>query len=209
MADAFHEVSLPLDLALGASGGPERRTEVVLLGSGREVRNQRWAASRRRWNLGSAVRGLADLAVIVAFFEARRGRLTGFRFRDPLDHSSAPPGATPAATDQVIGTGDGTRTSFALVKRYGSGAGAYDREIAKPVGGSVIVAVAGQPAALAGADPATGLVTLAIPPPAGAAVTAGFVFDVPVRFDTDHLAVDLTAFAAGAVPDIPLVEIRS
>jgi uncharacterized protein (TIGR02217 family) len=44
-------------------------------------------------------------------------------------------------------------------------------------------------------------------PGVGAAVTAGFLFDVPVRFDTDYLEVDLSAFAAGAIPSIPLIEI--
>ena len=39
-------------------------------------------------------------------------------------------------------------------------------------------------------------------------MTAGFLFDVPVRFDTDYLEVDLSAFAAGVIPKIPLVEIR-
>jgi uncharacterized protein (TIGR02217 family) len=46
-------------------------------------------------------------------------------------------------------------------------------------------------------------------PAIGAAVTAGFHFDVPVRFDTDYLEVDLSAFAAGMIPKIPLVEIKA
>ena len=58
-------------------------------------------------------------------------------------------------------------------------------------------------------DPATGVVTFPAGalPPAGAAVTAGFAFDVPVRFDTDELDIDLSAFAAGEIPKMPLVEI--
>ena len=56
-------------------------------------------------------------------------------------------------------------------------------------------------------DPTTGLVTFAAAPPAGALVTAGFEFDVPVRFDTDELEIDLAAFEAGAVPSVPLIEI--
>jgi uncharacterized protein (TIGR02217 family) len=39
-------------------------------------------------------------------------------------------------------------------------------------------------------------------------VTAGFHFDVPARFDSDFLEVDLAAFAAGEIPSIPIVEIR-
>ncbi len=118
---AFHEVTFPLDVALGASGGPERRTDIVLLGSGREERNARWAHSRRRWDAGYGVRSLASLQAVVAFFEERRGRLHGFRFRDRLDHASAQPGAAPSPTDQPIGTGDGVTRTFALAKAYGQG----------------------------------------------------------------------------------------
>ncbi|AVO44071.1 DUF2460 domain-containing protein [Phreatobacter cathodiphilus] len=205
---AFHEVTFPLDVALGASGGPERRTDVVLLGSGREERNARWAHSRRRYDAGYGVKSLAGLQAVVAFFEERRGRLHGFRFRDRLDHASSQPGAAPSPADQPIGTGDGETSGFALAKTYGLGPGAYVRPIAKPVAGTVRVAVAGVETAAFTLDATTGLVTLAAPPPDGAAVTAGFLFDVPVRFDTDRLDVNLTSFAAGEIPSIPLVEIR-
>jgi uncharacterized protein (TIGR02217 family) len=211
-ADAFHEVSFPLAVALGATGGPERRTEVVTLASGHEVRNARWADSRRRWDAGSGVKSLADLAAVVAFFEERRGRLTGFRFRDRLDDRSCPPGATPSATDQAIGTGDGETRVFRLVKRYGAGFAPWVRAIAKPVAGTVLVAIDGaavtQPSVTI--DVTTGTVTFAVAttPVPGAVVTAGFRFDVPVRFDTDRLDIDLSAFTAGEIPAIPLVEIR-
>ncbi len=205
---AFHEVTFPLDVALGASGGPERRTDVVLLGSGAEERNARWAHSRRRYDAGYGVKSLAGLQAVVAFFEERRGRLHGFRFRDRLDHASAQPGAAPSPVDQLIGTGDGETSVFALTKTYGAGEAGYVRPIVKPVAGSVRVAVDGEEAAAFDVDPTTGLVTFAEPPPDGASLTAGFVFDVPVRFDTDRLDVNLTSFAAGDIPSIPLVEIR-
>jgi uncharacterized protein (TIGR02217 family) len=205
----FHEVRFPTAIALGASGGPERRTEIVALASGHEERNSRWADSRRRYNAGYGVRSLDDLHAAIAFFEERRGRLYGFRWHDRLDFQSAAPGATPAATDQAIGTGDGESAVFQLVKTYGSAHAPYARAIAKPVAGSVLLAVDG--AALAEGwtvDTATGLVTFASPPADGAAITAGFAFDVPVRFDTDRLDINLTSFAAGDIPAIPLVEIR-
>jgi len=211
MPAAFHEVLFPLDVALGSRGGPERRTEIVTSGSGREERNARWAHARRRWNAGYGVKSLAALSAVVAFFEERRGRLYGFRWRDRLDHSSALP--EPAPGDQALGLGDGTRTEFQLVKTYGSLHAPYARPIAKPVAGSVRVAVDGVEA-VAGTDftfdTVTGLVTF-LPghiPPADALVTAGFLFDVPARFDTDFLEVDLAAFAAGEIPSIPVVEIR-
>ena len=104
---AFHEILFPLDIALKSAGGPQRRTDVVVLGSGAEERNARWAHSRRRYDAGYGVKTFEALSQVVAFFEERRGRLYGFRWRDRLDHSSAAPDAAVAATDQVIGTGDG------------------------------------------------------------------------------------------------------
>ena len=213
MSAAFHEVLFPLDIALKSAGGPQRRTDVVALGSGAEERNARWAHSRRRYDAGYGVKTFDALSQVVGFFEERRGRLHGFRWRDRLDHSSAAPGAALSATDQAIGTGDGARAAFQLAKTYGSLYSPYQRPIAKPVSGSVRVAVDGIEAT-EGADftldATTGIVTFLAGhiPPNGAAVTAGFLFDVPVRFDTDYLEVDLSAFAAGAIPKIPLVEIK-
>ena len=210
MPAAFHEVLFPLDIALGARGGPERRTEIVTTGSGREQRNARWAHARRRWNAGYGVKSVAALSQVVSFFEERRGRLYGFRWRDRLDHCSG--GATPAPDDQWLGTGDGMAASFQLVKRYGADHAPYARPIAKPVAGSVRVAVGGQEK-VAGVDydcdVTTGLVVFRAghEPAAAAAVTAGFLFDVPVRFDSDFLEVDLTSFAAGEIQSIPIVEI--
>jgi uncharacterized protein (TIGR02217 family) len=209
---AFHEILFPLDIALRSAGGPQRRTDVVVLGSGREERNARWAHSRRRYDAGYGVKTFEALSQVVAFFEERRGRLHGFRWRDRLDHSSAAPGASVTPLDQVIGTGDGAAAAFQLAKTYGGVHAPYQRPIAKPVPGSVRVAVAGSEVEEGTAftcDTATGVVTF-LPghvPGAGAAVTAGFLFDVPARFDTDYLEVDLSAFSAGAIPKIPVVEI--
>lgn len=203
---AFHAVRFPLDVALGARGGPERRTDVVTLASGREQRNGRWAQSRRRYNAGYGVKSRADMAAVLAFFEERRGRLHGFLWRDGLDHSSG--GAMPLPGDQAIGGGDGARTAFQLTKRYGANFDPYVRVIARPVAGSVRVAVGGVELTSGWAvDAATGVVEFATPPVTGAAVTAGFLFDVPVRFDTDRLDVELTSFDAAEAPSIPLVEI--
>ncbi|WP_137389929.1 DUF2460 domain-containing protein [Rhodoligotrophos defluvii] len=208
----FHEVRFPTSIAFGSSGGPERRTDVVTLASGGEERNGRWAHSRRRYNAGYGVRSLDDLHAVLAFFEARGGRLYGFRFKDHADFKSCAPSGNIAPTDQQLGTGDGTQTIFQLVKHYASGPVSYIRPIAKPAAGTVRAAVAGIEQSLGvdfTVDVTTGLVTFAAAPVAGAAVTAGFAFDVPVRFDTDMLDINLTAFQAGEIPNIPLVEVRT
>jgi uncharacterized protein (TIGR02217 family) len=208
---AFHEVRFPLRLALGVSGGPVRRTDIVNLSNGRENRNQRWRNARRAYDAGSGIRSVADLYEVLAFFEARRGELYGFRFRDPVDFKSCPPGETPAATDQRIGTGDGVATVFQLLKTYADAGGSFSRRIDKPVEGSVIVSVEGMKAAPTdlSVDHATGMVIFRAghAPPAGAVIRAGFEFDVPVRFAIDRIDINVTAFEAGRIPSIPLMEI--
>ncbi len=208
---SFHEVRFPAALSFGSSGGPERRTEIVTLASGFEERNTPWAHSRRRYDAGIGLRGLADIQAVLAFFEARMGRLYGFRWKDWADHSSGAPAAAPDPGDCVIGAGDGATRVFQLSKTYASGPAVHVRPIAKPVAGSVRVAVDGAEIAQGAGftvDVATGLVTLALAPGAGALVTAGFAFDVPVRFDTDRIEVNMAAFEAGEIPSIPIVEVK-
>ncbi|MGV8855329.1 MAG: phage distal tail protein, Rcc01695 family [Devosia sp.] len=203
---AFHAVRFPLDVALGARGGPERKTDVVTLASGGEQRNGRWRHSRRRYNAGYGIKSRADMAAVLAFFEERRGRLHGFLWRDGLDFSSN--GGAPTPLDQAIGTGDGVSSVFALSKRYGADFDPYLRPITRPVAGTVRVALAGVEQ-ISGwtVDTATGLVGFAVPPILGQAVTAGFLFDVPVRFDTDRLDIELASFDGAEAPSIPLIEI--
>lgn len=205
---AFHDVAFPAPLALGASGGPERRTDVTALGSGREVRNTPWRYGRRRYDVGGAVRHRDDLYALIAFFEARRGRLHAFRFRDFLDFSSRAPSQAITALDQQIGVGDGAAVSFPLTKSYGEPGYAYVRAITKPQADSVRVAVNGVEVSSAAfsVDALTGLVTLDAAPAEGAIVRAGFLFDTPVRFDVDRLDLSMDAFAAGRAPSIPLIE---
>ena len=207
----FNEVRFPTDVALGARGGPERRTDVVTLRSGAEQRNAIWADGRRKYQAGYGVKSFAQLEAVLDFFEAQRGRLYGFRWKDRFDYRSCPSPGAPSPLDVSLGTGDGTTTVFQLVKSYGAGLPTpYTRTIAKPVAGSVRLAVGGTE--IAGTawtcDPTSGLVTFLAAPGTGAALTAGFEFDVPVRFDTDYLEADLAWFEAGQIPNIPIVEIR-
>ncbi len=201
---SFHEVRLPARLAFGSTGGVERRTEVVTLASGFERRSTPWAHGHRRYLVGAGVRSLDDAADLIAFFEARRGRLNGFRFKDFADFKSCAPSAAISPLDQVLGAGDGEAASFPLVKLYGDVA----RPIRKPVADSVRMAVGGVETSAFTVDPATGIVTLVDAPPEGVAVTAGFAFDTPVRFDIDRIDVTLEGFEAGRVVAVPLIEVR-
>ena len=206
---AFHEVRFPDDISRGARGGPERRTQIVELASGDEERNASWADSRRRYDAAYGIRRADDLAAVIAFFEARGGRLHGFRWKDWGDYRSGLPSAPVLAVDQALGTGDGTTAAFQLVKRYESGAQIWTRRIVKPVAGTVRVALASVEQ-LSGwsVDTTTGLVSFDMAPAAGELVTAGFEFDVPVRFDTDRLDVTWDLDRLGSIVSIPLVEVR-
>lgn len=206
----FHNVRFPTDISFGSAGGPERRTEIVSLVNGFEERNSPWAQSRRRFDAGLGLRNLDDVATVLAFFEARQGKLYGFRWKDWSDHKSCLPSAQVSALDQTLGQGDGVQVAFQLVKTYVSGSQSTKREISKPIAQSLRVAVDGAelPQDDFSVDDQTGIITLGAAPAASATVTAGFEFDVPVRFDTDRIVVSAAGFDAGEIPDIPVVELR-
>ncbi len=206
---AFHEVRFPDNISRGARGGPERRTQIVELASGDEERNASWANSRRRYDVAYGIRRADDLAAAVAFFEARNARLHGFRYKDWADYKSALPSQAITATDQQIGTGTGSLQTFQLAKRYTSGAQTWVRTIAKPVAGTVRVAL-GMVEQMSGwtLDTTTGVITFTTAPANGVIVRAGFEFDVPVRFDSDTLDVTLDFERLGSITAIPLLEIR-
>jgi len=208
---SFHEVRFPASLSFGSAGGPERHTDVVTLANGYEERNTPWAHSRRRYDAGVAMRSLDDIATLIAFFEARRGQMHGFRWKDWSDYKSGGALAEPDYRDQVIATGDDLTAAFQLTKTYRSGDQGYVRPIAKPVRGTVRLGLSGdeqQEGIHYEVDETTGLVTFAHPPNAGVEITAGFAFDVPVRFDTDRIRTSVESFQAGDVPNVPVVEIR-
>lgn len=207
----FHDIRFPASLSFGAAGGPERRTEIVTLANGFEERNTPWEHSLRRYDAGLGLRSPDDLEQVLAFFEARRGQLHGFRWKDWADWRSAVPSQALTPFDQRLGTGDGVTRVFPLVKAYRSGEATYLRPIAKPVPGTVLVALGGDPVVEGDeltVDVAAGRIIFATAPDIGAEITAGFEFDVPVRFDTDRIHVSMASFRAGEIPAIPVVEVR-
>jgi uncharacterized protein (TIGR02217 family) len=206
--NGFHDVVFPLELGMAATGGPEFRTDIVTLASGHERRNILWSRSRMRFDAGLGVRSEADLETMLAFFRARYGPAFAFRLRDPLDHSSAKSGAALSPLDQELGIGDGQQFEFLLVKSYGDGGGLYRRRITRPVAETVRVAVDGVELFAGWSVEAGGIVRFEEPPASQLRITAGFLFDVPVRFETDRLEVSLATFLAGEMPSVPLVEVR-
>lgn len=205
----FHNVSFPLPLAFGASGGPIRRTEITQLASGAEHRNTAYAQSRRRYNAGAGIKTKSELYDLIVFFESRFGQLHSFRFRDPTDYKSCRPNKTISITDQIIGLGDGEVQEFQLIKSYSDVAGTYVRVITKPVLATVKIAIDGVEISAAEftVNELMGTLSFNNVPPAEAVISAGFEFDVPVRFDTEQLDISLEAFGAGQLINVPLIEV--
>ena len=207
----FHEIRFPANLSFGSVGGPERRTEIVTLSNGFEERNTPWADSRRRYDAGVGLRSLDDVEALITFFEARRGQLFGFRWKDWSDHKSSIPSAAVQFEDQLLGHGDGVTREFQIIKTYKSGSQSYARRVQKPVAATVLVGAGGVQLTETihfTFDATTGIISFDAAPDPGAPVTAGFEFDVPVRFDTDRIQTSVASFKAGQVPNVPVVEVR-
>lgn len=206
---AFHEVQFPTDISKGSSGGPERVTDIVELVSGFEERNAAMANSRRTYDAGLGLRNVDDLHDVIEFWEARFGQLYGFRWKDWADYKSCKTARQVAYSDQQIGVGDGSNKAFQLVKNYVSGSSGYARQIRKPVAGTVKVGVDGANQSSGWTvDTTTGIITFTSAPGDGLVVTAGYEFDVPVRFDASKLTISIDAFNHGSVPSIAIKEIR-
>jgi uncharacterized protein (TIGR02217 family) len=203
----FDDVLYPFALGRGTAVGPEFSTSIAVTASGHERRNSLWADARVHFDVGPGIRSDGELSALLAFFRARRGAARGFRIMDPFDHSSNGMTGTPTMLDQLLGVGDGARADFQLIKRYGEGDDPQVRPITRPRGDSVVVSAGG----VAVSDwilLPQGVVRFASAPSAGAAVRAGFLFDVPVRFAEDRIDISGVNFAAGEAPSIPLIELR-
>ena len=206
---SFNDQRFPDKISRGARSTQRRKTSIVELHSGREERNGSWSASRREYDVSFGVRNMDDIQEVTAYWEAMGGKLYGFRFKDWSDFKSCLQSRRIDARDQWIGLGDGVVTAFQLQKHYTSGAFSYQRRITRPVEGTVRVAVGGAETFDGwSVDVATGLVTFDVAPALGAAITAGFEFDVPCRFDTDDLSVVTDVERIGSISSIPIVELR-
>ena len=226
----YDDVILPTKLALGSGTGPSTSTDVVFVGSGYRYANSRWSQKLRRFNIGYNVRSLADAYGILKIFEAVDGPGNSFLVRDWNDWNSTEGamGSTgldqAAALDQPLQNtadltflGDGTTTTFQMVKRYTAGAtAAHTRTIKKPQSGTILVAVDGATQSEGGdytVDYATGIVTFTAAPgasvsPTAVSVTWGGAFYVPVAFSGDEFLTTLETYDGSAVPNIELVEER-
>jgi uncharacterized protein (TIGR02217 family) len=185
----FHEVQFQPDTSYGASGGPRYSTTVVTTVSGHERRNANWAMARGRWNVAHGLKKREQVAELIAFFRARRGRAYGFRFKGWTDYQ---------ALAQSLGVSDGGTTTFQLDKHCASSGEVETREITKPVAGTVKICRDGVEATSGwSVDTTTGLVTFTIAAAVSVQITTDFAFDVPVRFDSDRMDLTIEAYQLG------------
>lgn len=206
---AFDDISFPLPVSTEMLAEAEFSTQILTTGDGHERRNSRWSDARMHYDAGPSLRSEQDLAKLMAFFRARSGPARGFRFRDPFDNDSAAHGDAITASDQHIGTGNGERTDFPLVKAYGD-AGQGDpqwRRITRPEASTVRAAIDGQETSGWSLEP-LGVIRFDQPPAQGSIITAGYSYDVPVRFAEDRLAINAATFAAAEAPRVALIELR-
>jgi len=205
---AFDEVQFPTDISRGATSRPRRILDVVTLRSGYEQRNTIWTNSRRSYDVSLGLRDLDDVYAVQEFWEGRRGGLRGFRFKDWSDFKSVSPNVSVSDLDQAMATI--TSTTFQLQKVYSAASNPWTRTITKPVSGTLVVRD-GTGSLTEGVDYtvdySTGIVTFGSAP--SGTPTAGFEFDVPVRFQDEDLEINVALFDVGSVPAINLLEVRS
>lgn len=196
---SFTETRFPENISYGSTGGPEFSTDIVTTHNGCEQRNINWSCARARYNIAYGVRSNEQLTELITFFNARKGRAIGFRFKDWSDFE---------VTNQEIGIGNSKKTIFQLVKTYASGKDKHMRIIKKPVHGTVKIYLNGKEKSEYSVNYSTGKITFTKPPAKGAIVTASFEFDVPVRFDTDYLNASIDNYGSSSWNNIPLVEVK-
>jgi uncharacterized protein (TIGR02217 family) len=199
--NSFVETQFPPEISYGSKGGALFSTDIVATFSGHEQRNINWNQARARYDISSGIKTQDQWEKIIAFFRARRGRAVGFRYKDWSDYR---------AINQYLGKGDNQKTAFQMVKHYKSGDELYTRRINKPVNNNFCKIYVDSIVVEAGIniDFTTGIVTFDLAPKQDEEITADFEFDVPVRFDTDHLDLSMDSFNVGSWRNITLVEVR-
>lgn len=203
------DVVFPTDISQGSTGGPAFSTTVIGSKAGFEQRNINWSRARASYNVAQGVRNDTQQAALMTFFYAQSGKAYGFLFLDHRDHATTDTNkAAGTPVYQTIGTGDGSTTTFQLVKVYSSTVRSYTRKITRPKTGTITIKKDGVTASSGvSVSLTTGIVTFTSAPADGVVITADFEFYVPVRFDVDNMSITLNGVVADW-DNIPLVEVR-
>lgn len=200
----------PEGLSYQSRGGPKYSTTITSVRSGAEVRNQNWTYPLHVYDASKENRSHAEMDVLINHFHSCAGMYYGFRFKDWADYRSCSSASSVSISplDQTIGLGDDTSTEFQLIKTYVSGTNTRVRKIVKPVDGTVIIAFDDvQQLSGFSVDSTNGIVTFDSAPATGVVITAGYEFDVPVRFASDEFVLSWVDYGTLST-SIPLQEIR-
>lgn len=208
----FHDVHIPGSLQYGSGFGPTHSTSIFVTASGHEIRTTQFSQPRHRLRLTRTLQTQAEAAAIKDHAMARRGSVYSFPQQDVSDYTSADDGvSTPATDDQIIGSGDGSRQTFQLIKTYEpTGPAPRARTITLPVDGSVVVAINGSPTTAFTVTRPGGIITFTSAPTLGAVITAGFEFEVPVRYEQTFeqwSAATIDAFDQWTIAALDLIEV--
>lgn len=221
MPDRFLDKYLPAKTpGVGVVASPRWKTTIQTNASGREIPNQEWESPLHRFTLPEAVRDWDTVSALQDFWMITRGPFRSWPWRNPLDFASCDlvkPNKVPTVhmNDQLIGTVDGFTNSWQLKKTYSYDGETFERVIHLPVLDSVIVAIDGVLVDVASYSVSRpgGVVTFGVPPDPSdydeGIITAGFLFDCEVRFESDDVFDQvLRAHHAGGFADLSLIEVR-
>ena len=193
-------VRLPIDVERGTKAGPLFNTSVLSTDGGVTSTNQNWSYPLIQGQVGYGLQSKANLDSVIAFFWARRGRFRGFLFRDWSDYTF---------TAQNIGTGNGSTQNFQIVKTYADTVLPFSRIIKRPIEADLLVYLNGVLSAPANWTLLSGgIVRFTVAPAAAVVVTVSGTFDIAMQFATDQLEVEMEVWSAGAIPSIPIREVR-
>lgn len=166
--------------AYGWQGGPNFKTLIVSMASGRERRNAEWAQARHSYSTPFLNITKPQYRNIKQMHYVCRGMLHNFLFKDELDFE---------ADEDFFGVGDGVQTEFQLGKISTIDGVSYERNVYYIMPGATVT-VDGA-AASPTIDPDRGTATFSPAPADGAVLRWSGEFRLWVRFNQDALPFSL------------------
>lgn len=195
---SFHDINLPKFVEVFAAGQPEFVTSYASTLSGREVRLLEKEFARQKYLIKNCRLSESQFRQFNSFFRARKGRKHSFRFRDYADYK---------VENQILANGDGKTCEFQFFKIYQDFISSSHRLITKPIIGSVKLYINEQ-IIEAGINYDKGIIKLKEPLLVNQILTADFIFDVVVRFNSDSYEYTYSNDGSIALSPIELIEVE-
>jgi uncharacterized protein (TIGR02217 family) len=209
---AFLEERLPIDVRIGMSYADDYTVLITQTAGGAEFRKLVQPFPVRSFHVNFTT-DQADLwARVIALYHRAYGKYAGFRVRCLDDYSTNNLTGTPTPLDEPLAN---TATGiYQLRNFYGTngtalaGVGYPWRNLYKPVAGTVVAAKNGITISSGlTVDTTTGLITISPAPTIGDAITAGCLFDIPCRFNSqiEVTSIDVAIRDCGSIDIIELL----